>query len=287
MAPGQDRCGGVFLWLRRFVIFRRRRRRWWHRPRRVALVIAAPFLFVLFLLSLPIVLPFVGIAQARSDKRKRLCAERWPCGWCVAPLGTAALARADALFGASVDEQFGADVMLRIVRDLHACCPRCDAGHRYDEQADRFVLLHPREFAATYGPLLATAVAPAMAALAWPWYPPRAASHRVVLTRDGVCMGDDLDAPHGGTLTVPPDVDVAAIGEALLRSPWLAPVGGTAAWTGVAGPVTLVFGLRSGAPFVRRSGPEPVLADSVGALHIRSAAQGDPAALVASAERHT
>ena len=265
------------------MIVRRRRRRWWHWPRRVALVIAAPFLLVLFILSLPIVLPFVGIAQARSDKRKRLCVERWPCGWCVAPLGAEALARADALFGAYADQQFGDAFKFRIVRDLHACCPRCDAGHRYDEQADRFVLLHPREFATMYGPLLATAVAPATAALAWPWYPPRAVSHRIALTRASVCMGDDLDAPHEGALTVPPDVDVAAIGEALLRSPWLAHVGGTAAWTGTAGPVTLIFGLRSNIPFVRRSGPEPVRADSVGTLHIRYAAQGDAAALVASA----
>jgi hypothetical protein len=127
-----------------------RRRRWWHWPRRFALVIAAPFLLVLFLVSLPIVLPFVGIAQVRSEKRKRACVERWPCGWCVAPLGGEALVRADALFGAYVDRQFGDDFTFRIVRDLHACCLRCDAGHRYDEQADRLVLLHSREFATMY-----------------------------------------------------------------------------------------------------------------------------------------
>lgn len=254
----------------------RRHKRWRLQPRRVVRVIAAPFLLILFLLSLPIVLPFVGIAEARAKKRKRTRAERWPCGWCVAPLGAEALARADTVFSAYVGQQTGDAAKFRIVRDLHACCPCCDAGHRYDEQADRFALLQSREFATTYGPLLATTVKPATATLAWPWSPPRAASHRVALTRDSVCMGDDLDAPHAGTLNVPPEVDVAAIGEALLRSPWLAHVGDTATWVGVAGSFSLVFGLRSGIPFVRSSGPGPVRAESVSALHIRYAAQHDP-----------
>ncbi len=247
-------------------------------------MIAAPFLFVLFLLSLPIVLPIVGLQQAREHKRKRACVERWPCGWCVAPLEAEALTRADALFGAYIDERFDKTEQLRIVRDLHACCPRCDAGHRYDEKADRFVLLDFREFARWYGDLLDTAIAPATAVLAWPWFPPRAASHTIALARDGAWASDGADAPHAGTLAVPAEVDVAAIGEALLRLPWLQRVGGTACWSCDAGAVTLAFGLRSGMPFVRRLGSEPVRADSVAAVHVRHQAQRDPDTLLPASE---
>ena len=247
-------------------------------------MIAAPFVFVLFLLSLPIVLPFVGLQMAREEKRKRACVERWPCGWCVAPLGTEALARADALFGTYIDTYFDKTEQLRIVRDLHACCTRCNAAHRYDENADRFVLHHPFEFARWYGELLDTAVAPSTATLAWPWYPPQAAAHTIALTRDSVCMGDDIDAPHEGTLAVPAEVDAAAIGEALLRSRCLAHVGSTATWTCMMGPVTLVFGLQSGMPFVRRFGAEPMRADEFTTLHVRYHAQRDPDTLVPSPE---
>ena len=251
----------------------------------MALVIAAPFLFVLFLVSLPIFLPFVGLQQARSKRRLLACVERSPCGWCVAPLGADALARAEALSSAYFDREFADVLYARVVRDLHACCPRCDAGHRYDEPADRFVLLAPRAFAKLYGELLDIAVPPATAVLAWPWQPPRAASHKIALTRDSVCMADDIDAPHAGEVTLPAEVDVVAIGEALLRSPWLAHVGATATWTCAAGPVTLVFGLRSGLPFVRRSGTDPVCAGAVASLHVGYAAQRDPDAVCAELAR--
>lgn len=173
----------------------RRSRRLGLQPRRVARVIAAPFLLILFLLSLPIVLPLVGIGRVRAEKRKRICAARWPCGWCVAPPGAKAVTRADTVFKAYVDQQFGDAAKFRIIRDLHACCLRCKPGHRYDE----------------------------------------------------------LDAWHARTLEMLSEVDVAAIGEALLRSPWPARVGDTATWMGVAGSASLAFGLRSGILFVRRS----------------------------------
>lgn len=247
---------------------------------RVALVVAAPFLIVLFLLSLPIVLPIVELQQARNDKRKRALVERWPCGWCVAPLGAEALARADTLFGRYIDEHFDKTEQLRIVCDMHACCPRCNAGHCYDAHADRFVLHHPREFGRRYGEPLETVTS---ATMAWPWFPPQAAAHTIALTRDSV-WGDDADAPHEGTLAVPAAADVAAIAEALLRSPWLAHVGGTASWSCTVGPVTMVFGLRSGMPFSRSVGADAMRADSVTALHVRYQARRDPDTLVPAPE---
>lgn len=52
--------------------------------------------------------------------------------------------------------------------------------------------------------------------------------HSVALTRDGVCLADDIEPSHKGSLEVPATADMAAIAEALLRSPWLASVCGNA-----------------------------------------------------------
>ena len=72
----------------------------------VLTAIAAPFLILLFILSIPIMLPFVAIAEKRTAKRKQALVAIWPCGWCVAPLGPEALVRADALFAAYANEAF-------------------------------------------------------------------------------------------------------------------------------------------------------------------------------------
>lgn len=247
------------------------------RLRTVLTAIAVPFLILLFIMSLPFVLPFVAIAEKRAAKRKHALVATWPCGWCVTPLGSEALARADALFAAHTHKEVTElDVWrTRLVRNLHACCPRCDAGHRYDVPSNRFVLLHPLEFRAEFGAVLHAAVPPATVTLAWPWLAPPGPLHRIALTRDSVCLADDVAAPHVGMVEVSANCDVAAIGEALLRAPWLAHVGGTATWWCSAGPVTLVFGFHAGAPFVERIGPEAVAATCVDHLHVHYAAQRD------------
>ncbi|RZF65097.1 hypothetical protein EWE75_06875 [Sphingomonas populi] len=239
--------------------------------------IAAPFLILLFIVSIPFVLPFVAIAEKRTAKRKQALVESWPCGWCVAPLRVEALARADAIFAAYAHKAFAQfhTLQARMVRNLHACCPRCDAGHRYDEPTNRFVLLHLMEFRETFGEVLREAVPPPTVTLAWPWLAPPGAMHRVKLTRDSVCLADDVAAPHVGMIEVPAAMDVAAIGEALLRSPWLAHVGSNATWWCSAGSVTLVFGLRAADPFVRRIGKDVVATTIVTDLHVHYAARRD------------
>lgn len=114
-----------------------------------------------FVLSLPIVLLFVGLPRARTERRKRAAIERQRCDRCGALLGVAALARADALFAAYVARVHEDDDTRyrRLVRDVHACCPRCDACYGYDERADRFVPLPERMANAMYAGLLEPATA--------------------------------------------------------------------------------------------------------------------------------
>lgn len=59
---------------------------------------------------------------------------------------------------------------------------------------------------------------------------PPAGTVRVALTRDSVCMADDVDAPHDGWIEVPADADPPTIGRAILRARYLASVMPRASW---------------------------------------------------------
>ena len=236
-----------------------RRRRRWRWPRRVALILAAPFLFAIAILALPIAIPLAGWLHAWADRRQRLTVRSWPCGWFSFPLGEEALVRAETIHVAYCDRMFAEFTRFRMVRDVHACCPRCDATHRYHGKADRFERLSAREFARTYGHLIDGLVAPATLAMAWPWLPPMPPTHAIALTRDGARVG---------SVAVPPAADIAAIGEALLRAPWLAGDRADMVWTTEAAGATLTFGWRDGLPFVDHDGPGAIRADAVSALRI-------------------
>ena len=234
----------------------KRRRSWWDsRPGvtlTVLLMLAAALLFVV---TLPVTGPLLAWSEARAERRKLMAVERWPCGWCTAPLGTTALERADALVAAYVSAVCTDDMLYaRFVRDLHACCPRCDAGHRYVEREARFALLHPREFEEMYADALRKAVPPATAAMAWAWLRPSEPMHAAAL------MLDDADA---GTVRVPASADAAALGEALLRA-W----NGDADWRAEAEALVLLFGRRDGVPYTRREGPTFVAANRTAVLRV-------------------
>lgn len=130
--------------------------RGWRRLRTVAGVIATPLLILVFLLSLPILLPVVGWQMARANRRKAALAGHWPCARCGVPLGQAALDRADAVFEAHAAALFAenAGIRRRIVRDLDACCTACGAGHRFVAKEARFAPLDEGAFARRYGPFV-------------------------------------------------------------------------------------------------------------------------------------
>lgn len=100
--------------------------------------------------------------------------------------------------------------------------------------------------------------------------------HSVALTRDGVCLADDIEPSHKGSVEVPATADVAAIAEALLRSPWLAHVCGNATWWCSFGSTKLFSGLCALMPFIRRLGANPLAVADIVSLHLRYASQADP-----------
>ncbi len=51
------------------------------------------------------------------------------------------------------------------------------------------------------------------------------------LTRESVCMGDDVMAPNAGTLDLPPDTLLPQVISALLADHYLASVSGGATWS--------------------------------------------------------
>lgn len=250
----------------------KRRKRWWHPLQEIALVVAVLVLAILALMLMPIWLPLETRKRSRDEQHKRALVEKWPCGWCLAPLGEAALSRADALEAAeSKAEQIGKDWMdgyTHSRRILAACCPRCGAAHRFAPKENAFLLLIPRQVGDRFGALLEEAVPAPTCRMAWPWLRPSVAMHRLQVTRDPIAAIDELDQPVTGEIELPHDVDVAAIAEALLRSAWLPDLGPSVRWQCGAGAVPLEFGKEAGMPFVHRSEDIPRRADTVTHVHL-------------------
>ena len=105
-----------------------------------------------------------------------------------------------------------------------------------------------------------------------------AASRMLLLTRDSVCLADDVDAPHWSALKIACDADAVAIARAALAAGVLAWVGSNATWTLAIGPDRVVFGYRHGLRFARsmRSAPLTARAGDIDRLHLRYLAQIDP-----------
>lgn len=104
----------------------------------------------------------------------------------------------------------------------------------------------------------------------------------LLLTRDSVCLADDVHAPHAFALDVDPDADAAAVADAILACRYPAWVGANATWSLTLGPDRVLFGHRAGRRFVR-----PVVRGSLAArardverLHLSYLAQADPARFV-------
>ncbi len=105
----------------------------------------------------------------------------------------------------------------------------------------------------------------------------------LLVTRDSVCMGDDIDAPHACVVDVPRDADAVGVARALLSSGWLAGVAGGATWTITMGQDRVVFGDRWTLRFVRAVGPGPLTAraDAFERLDVRYWQQRDAKTVIA------
>lgn len=103
----------------------------------------------------------------------------------------------------------------------------------------------------------------------------------VGLTRDSVCMADDIDAPHGGTVLVPGNASPIAIVTAIQRSGYLAYVGPDATWSVRIGAAEILFGTRHGLDFAWPVADEPAIpAGDIGPLFLAYHRQTDPEELL-------
>lgn len=98
------------------------------------------------------------------------------------------------------------------------------------------------------------------------------------LTRDSVCMADDIDAPHESVFHVKPDADIEEIAWAVMVQNRLAHVGPTGIWSLTLGDDHVVFGIKEGRRFVRpvRQANKSLRAQDAEALHLRYHAQQEP-----------
>lgn len=103
----------------------------------------------------------------------------------------------------------------------------------------------------------------------------------VGLTRDSVCMGDDIDAPHSGAVLVPGDASPIAIVKAIQRSGYLAYVGPNATWSVRIGAAEILFGTRHGVDFAWPVADEPgIQTGDIGTLFLTYHQQTDPEELL-------
>jgi hypothetical protein len=102
----------------------------------------------------------------------------------------------------------------------------------------------------------------------------------IALTRDSVCMGDDVLAPNPGRVTVWLGRDPATIGRAIVASGYLPSVASGSTWHVALAGAYLVLSDRPGQPRVTMVGESRD--DAVpGALHLSYDLQRDPAAVAA------
>lgn len=105
----------------------------------------------------------------------------------------------------------------------------------------------------------------------------------VRVTRDSVCLGDGVDAPHERQFSVPPDISARQLAKMILSSNYLPYVGRNATWTLAFGREHVVFGLRCGRRFILpvHSGTSAFEAPTANVVHLGCAAQKEPRAVTA------
>lgn len=105
----------------------------------------------------------------------------------------------------------------------------------------------------------------------------------LLVTRDSVCLADDVDAPHAGVVDVPRDADVVTVARVLLASGHLAGVVGGATWSVAMGRDRAVFGDRWAMRFVHPVGADPLTerADAFERLDVRYWQQRDAKTVIA------
>ena len=109
----------------------------------------------------------------------------------------------------------------------------------------------------------------------------RPGGHALMLTRDSVCMADDVNARHAAPLEVDPDANAADVARAILDARYLAWTS-TATWSLALQGERVVFGWGPLRRFVRSVRPEPltVRARAIHRVDVSYHAQNDPAVII-------
>lgn len=105
----------------------------------------------------------------------------------------------------------------------------------------------------------------------------------LLVTRDSVCLADDIYAPHAGVVDFPRSADAVTVARVLLSSGHLAGVAGHTTWSIAMDKDRVVFGHQWAMPFAHAAGPHPLTArvDSFERLDVRYWQQRDPKDVIA------
>lgn len=108
---------------------------------------------ILFVVCLPAIIPALAVSQWRDDRRLRAAARVFACLDCGAVIGDKAIRLAEAAWSQhrACMHAENSGVLFkhsrrRIVRRLHAICPRCGARYRFAGRESIFVAIGRNEW---------------------------------------------------------------------------------------------------------------------------------------------
>ena len=119
------------------------------------IVRAAKFLLIILIalsiaLLLPVILPAVAFLNWRDTARLKRKARQTHCPNCGHLLGDEAIERGEAAWRERMSKLHWRPEMgirRRVVRDIHAVCPNCNAAYEFIAKAGQFVPVDPKGLA--------------------------------------------------------------------------------------------------------------------------------------------
>jgi len=115
---------------------------------------------------------------------------------------------------------------------------------------------------------------------------------RIILSRESVCAGDDVDAPHSKTISLPTDMPILEVLSVISKSGYLARIaGGKATWSAVSNVPLAVFAQQWSEPRALPAAHSQLeqmnFRDSTLKIHFIYHAQREPETVFAELSKNT
>lgn len=100
-------------------------------------------LVLVFILLLPILVPYFLLKNQVEKRRRRQLASRFVCEQCGEVIGVEAIRLADERWSKIVEKirsEIDSEIRLRLARTVDAICPHCGCQYCYREEGQTFIV---------------------------------------------------------------------------------------------------------------------------------------------------